>query len=93
MSTFEQLIDGAIAAVSDFFASNPELTKTLLAVLVAGFLLYVFVYDDDDYRATDRYHGYGERGRYDDSLDGPGGRRYRRGYDDAYRERYGRDDW
>lgn len=76
MGTIEQLIDKAVAAVSNFFSSNPELANTLLLVVFGGFLLYVFLYDDDTPRASDRYHGYGERGCYDDSWDGPSSRRY-----------------
>lgn len=92
MDLISQFIDKAVAAVSDFFASNPELTNSLLAVLFFGFFIWVFLYDDDDYgryhrRASDRYHGYG------DSRESAREWGYRRGYDDAYRDHYDGRDW
>lgn len=93
MGTIEQLIDRVVAAVTDFFAANPELMNTLLAMLVVGFLVYVFLYDNDTPGASSQYQGFADRDRYDDPWDGPGGRRYRQGYNDAYREQYERGGW
>lgn len=96
MDFIRQFIDKIVAAVLEFFATNPELTNSLVGMLFVGFFIWVFLYDDDDYgpRASDRYHGYGERGRYSDSWESPSERSYRQGYDDAYREqRHDRGGW
>lgn len=98
MDFISQFIDKVVTAVSDFFASNPELANSLVAMLFVGFFIWVFLYDDDEYdrhhrRAGDRYHGYGERGRYSDSWENPSERGYRQGYNDAYRDHYDRRGW
>lgn len=87
MDFISQFIDKIVAAVSEFFAANPELTNSLLVMLFVGFFIWVFLYDDDDYgpRAGDRYS---------DSWESPSERSYRQGYNDAYREqRHDRGGW
>lgn len=88
MDFISQFIDKVVATVSDFFASNPELTNSLVAVLLVGFFIWVFLYDDE----YDRYRRRASGG-HGDSWEGPSERGYRQGYNDAYRDHYDQRGW